>query len=174
MERREHWKSGNSIWRMNRFRWKKYKKPIPDFDQEAIIKQGDVHIPDYEPLYHDSFKECLELFEAEQVRLGEYKLLGLTFIGNGYYRCVKEGILYLIHSETLIPLFEEPIEAILQSLNAPEFIILKNGLSAVFDMDGNQLTEYVKGEFDWKWGKFDSLNCHSSRIITSVHFFSGH
>ena len=74
----------------------------------------------------------------------------------------------------MIPLFEEPIEAILQSLNAPEFIILKNGLSAVFDMDGNQLTEYVKGEFDWKWGKFDSLNCHSSRIITSVHFFSGH
>lgn len=142
----------------------KYKKSIPEYDQEAIVKQGDVHIPDYEPLYHDSFKECLELFEAEQSRLGEYKLLGLTFIGKGYYRCVKEGGLFLIDSETLNSLFDEPVEAILQSLNGPEFIVLKNGLSAVFDMNGNQLTDYVKGKFDWKWGKLDSSS-PNNRII---------
>lgn len=62
-------------------------------------------------------------------------------------------------------MFDEPIEAMLQSLNGPEFIVRKNGLSAVFDMDGKQLTDFVKGEFDWKWGDVDFLNYHPVRII---------
>jgi hypothetical protein len=102
---------------------KTYKKPIPEFDQEAIIKQGDVHIPDYEPIYHDTFKECFDLFEKEQSRLGDYELLGLSLIGNGYYRCAKDGGLFLVNSETLKTMFDEPIESMLQSLNGPEFII---------------------------------------------------
>ncbi len=144
---------------------KEFGKPIPEFDQDAIMKQGDVHTPDYEPVYHDSFKECIALFEKEQSRLGDYELLGLDFTGNGYYRCVKNGGLYLINSETLKPMFDEPIEAMLKSLNGPEFIVCKNGLSAVFDKNGKQLTDFVKGEFDWKWGDVDYLNYHLVRII---------
>lgn len=147
------------------FAEKTYKKPIPEFNQETIIKQGDVHLVDYEPIYHDSFKECFDLFEIEQSRLGEYELLGLTLIGNGYYRCAKDGGLYLINSETLKPMFNEPVESILRSLNGPEFIILKDGMSAVFGMDGNQLTDYVKGQFYWKWGDHDFPNDKSTRII---------
>ena len=52
-------------------------------------------------------------------------------------------------------MFDEPIESMLQSLNGPEFVIRKNGLSAVFDKNGNQLTDFVIGEFDWKWGDVD-------------------
>ena len=142
-----------------------YGKPISEFDQEAIMRQGDVHIPDYEPLYHDDFKECIALFEKEQSKLNGYELLGLAIIGNGYYRCLKDGGLYFINAETLKPMFEEPVEAILRSLNGPEFIVFKNGKSAVFDMDGIQLTEYVKGEFNWRWDKYDFSDGHPMRII---------
>ena len=38
-------------------------------------------------------------------------------------------------------MFEEPIEGMLQSLNGPEFIVKKNGLSAVFDMNHYELAE---------------------------------
>lgn len=145
---------------------KKYGKKIPEFDQEAIINQGNVHVPDYEPLYHDTFKECRAKFDEVQAKLKEYRLLGLDFTGNGYYRCVKDGGLYLINSESFEPMFKEPIESMLQSLNGPEFVIRKNGLSAVFDMDGNQLTDFVNGQFDWKWGDFDPLKeYHPVRII---------
>ena len=148
------------------FAEKKYGKPIPEFDQQAIMAQGDVHIPKYEPLYHDSFKECFAKFDKVQSEIRDFKLLGLHYTGNGYYRCEKNGGLYLINSRTFKPMFDKPIEAMLQSLNGSEFIIRKNGLSAVFDMDGNQLTDFVKGEFDWKWAKIDMLKeYHPKRII---------
>lgn len=129
---------------------KKYGKNLPEFDQNSIMAQGDVHIPDYEPIYHDSFKECKELYDRLQSKLPDYKLLGLYRTGNGFLRCEKDGMLFLINEETLKPLFDEPIEGMLQSLNGPEFIVKRNGLSAVFDMNGNKLTDYVKGSFRWE------------------------
>lgn len=44
----EHWMQ---------FVCEKYGKPIPEFDISVFQAQGDVHIPDYEPIYHDSFKD---------------------------------------------------------------------------------------------------------------------
>ncbi|MGI6242380.1 MAG: hypothetical protein ACOYJK_02400 [Prevotella sp.] len=144
-----------------------YGKDIPEFDQSAILAQGDDTIPDCEPIYHDSFKECKELFDSLQAKLGDYNLLGLYTIGNGYLRCEKNGLLFLINKKTLKPMFDKPIEGALRSLNGPEFIVKKNGLSAVFDMDGIQLTEFVKGDFDWKWAPFEPLkgDDSSKRII---------
>ena len=129
--------------------------PIPEFDQNAIMQQGDVHIPDYEPVYHDSFKECNDTFNEVQSKLKDYTLLGIEYIANGYYRCKKDEGLFLINSDTFKLMFDEPIEAMLQNLNGPEFVIKKNGLSAVFDGEGNQLTEFVPGVFDWKWSKME-------------------
>lgn len=96
--------------------------PIPEFDQASIMNQGDVHIPDYEPVYHDTFKECRDIFEDIQSKLKGYILLGLEFVGNGYYRCEKDGGLYLINSKTFESMFNEPIESMLQSLNGPKFV----------------------------------------------------
>lgn len=145
---------------------KKYGKCIPEFDQSAILAQGDVHIPDYEPIYHDSFKECKELFENLQAKLGDYRLLGLYRTDNGYLRCEKNGLLFLIHEETLQPMFDQPVEGMLQSLNGPEFIVKKDGLSAVFDKNGVQLTDFVKGDFEWKWVPSNtSRNGCEERII---------
>lgn len=140
---------------------------IPEFDQGEIMKQENVYIPNYEPVYHDTFRECKETFADVQSKLKGYRLLGIEYVGNGYYRCEREGGLYLINSGTLMPMFREPIEAMLNTLNGPEFVIKKDGLSAVFDMDGKQLTDYVQGVFDWKWSEVD-LNCISpcqKRII---------
>ena len=136
--------------------------PIPEFSQDEIMKQGDVYFPDHEPVYHDSFKECFDTFNEVQRKLPDYELLGISYIGNKYYRCKKSGGLYLIHSESLQPMFSEPIEVLDCPLNGPEIVIKKGGLSAVFDMDGQQLTDFVPGRFDWKWGK-DVVN--SMRVI---------
>ena len=146
---------------------KRYGKNLPEFDQDSIMAQGYEQIPDYEPIYHDSFKECKELYNKLQSKLGEYKLLGLDRTGNGYLRCAKDGRLFLINEETLKPMFDEPIEGMLQSLNGPEFIVKKNGLSAVFDMDGNQLTDYVEGRFNWRWAPYDpnKIRSETLRII---------
>lgn len=141
---------------------------IPEFDQSAIMQQGDVHIPDYEPVYHDSFKECIEKFEEVQSKLSDYTLLGLEFVGDGYYRCKKDDGLYLINSETYKSMYKEPIQAMLQNLNGPEFVIRKDGLSAVFDMDGNQLTDYVPGIFDWKWTEIDEKDFPAYQIKRTI------
>ena len=142
--------------------------PISEFDPKAIMQQGDVPIPDYEPVYHDSFKECNDTFNEVQSKLKGYTLLGLEYIGNDYYRCENEAGLYLIHSETFKPMFNEPIETMLQNLNGPEFVIKKNGLSAVFDMDGKQLTDFEPGVFYWKWTEIGENGFdpnHSKRTI---------
>lgn len=144
---------------------KMYGKPIPEFDQAAIMVQGDVSIPDYEPIYHDRFEECKELYDNIQAKIDGYKLLGLNRIGNDYLRCERDGQLFLINEKTLRPMFDEPIEGMLNSLNGPEFIIKKGGLSAVFDMDGKQLTDFVKGAFECEWAPYNRLESDPYRRI---------
>lgn len=136
---------------------KKYGKSLPEFDQSSILRQGDEFIPDYETIYHDSFRECNELYNKLQSKLGDYRLLGLYRTGKDFLRCKKDDGLFLISEGTLKPLFKEPVEGILHSLNGPEFIVRKDGLSAVFDGDGNRLTGFVKGEFKWKWAPCDPI-----------------
>lgn len=129
----------------------KYGDKIPEFNQESIIAQGDVHIPDYEPIYHDCFKECKELIVQLQNKIPEYELIGLQRTGYNLLRCKKDDELFLVNEETQEVVTTAPIEAMEHSLNGPEFIIYKNGLSAVFDGEGNQLTDFVKGAFHWRW-----------------------
>lgn len=136
---------------------KDYGKSIPEFDQSALMAQGDVYIPDYEPIYHDSFKECKAHFNRLQSLIAGYKLLGIYRIGNKFVRCEKDGHLFLLNEHTLIPLFIEPVDGILCPLNGPEFVIVKNGLSAVFNAYGKQLTDFVKGHFKWKWAPVNPL-----------------
>ena len=127
-----------------------YGKNIQEFDPAAIMAHEDYNWK-FEPIYHDSFKECNELFDSLQKKLKGYRLLGLHTFGVGYLRCEKDGGLFLINEDTLEPLFKEPIDGILYSLNGPEFVVMKGDLRAVFDAYGKQLTDYVKGDFYWRW-----------------------
>lgn len=130
---------------------KQYGKEIPEFDQQWLIAQKE-YIPDYEPIYHDSFTECKQLFDSLQSRLGKYRLLGLTRFGDCYLRCEKDGKLYLVSEFSLRPLFNEPIDGILNYWLNNDFIVIKNGLSAVVNSSGHLLTDFVKGQFEWKRG----------------------
>lgn len=122
---------------------------IPEFDRDSIMRQGKVHIPDYEVIYHDSFKECSKLFNDTQQKLGEdVILLGISRIGNTY-RCLKNGNVVLLNIDSLKPLLDFPFDKVTHNLNGPEFVVFKDGLSAVFDSEGKQLTEFVSGTFKW-------------------------
>lgn len=143
---------------------KDYGKTIPEFDQSAILAQGNVHIPDYEPIYHDSLKECKAHFNRLQSQIAGYRLLGIYRIGKNFVRCEKDGHLFLLNEQTLTPLFQTPIDDVLCPLNGPEFVIVKNGLSAVFNAYRKQLTDFVKGRFESKWAPYNPLMPHE-RII---------
>lgn len=122
---------------------------IPEFDVDTIMQQGDVHIPDYEVIYHDSFKECRKLFKDIQQKLGDdAKLLGVSRIGNAY-RCLRNGNVVLVTIDSLKPLLDFPFDKATCDLNGPEIVVFKDGLSAVFDPEGKQLTEFVSGTFKW-------------------------
>lgn len=126
---------------------------IPEFDRDPIMRQGKVHIPDYEVIYHDSFKECSKLFNDTQQKLGEdVILLGISRIGNTY-RCLKNGNVVLLNIDSLKPLLDFPFDKVTHNLNGPEFVVFKDGLSAVFDSEGKQLTEFVSGTFKWEWSQ---------------------
>lgn len=126
---------------------------IPEFDRDSIMRQGKVHIPDYEVIYHDSFKECSKLFNDTQQKLGEdVILLGISRIGNTY-RCLKNGNVVLLNIDSLKPLLDFPFDKVTHNLNGPEFVVFKDGLSAVFDSEGKQLTEFVSGTFKWEWSQ---------------------
>lgn len=135
---------------------KKYGNPIPEFNQASIMAQGDVHIPDYEPIYHDSFRECKVEFDFLQSKLDNYRLLGILRFGNRYLRCAQDEGFNLIDATTLKPLFDKPVDGAFDLVGAYEFTIKKNGLSALFDMDGHQLTDFVKGKFDYKYDDYET------------------
>lgn len=145
---------------------KRYGAAIPEFDQASILACDKMADYDYAPIYHDSFEACKIHFDALQLQLTGYKLLGLYRIGDAFLRCEKDDRLFLINEHTLSLLFEELVDDVLCSLNGREFIVVKDGLSAVFDGSGNQLTAYVTGEFEWKWASPDLLNLrYHDRII---------
>lgn len=143
---------------------KDYGKTIPEFDQSAILAQRNVHIPDYEPIYHDLLKECKAHFNRLQSQIAGYRLLGIYRIGKNFVRCEQDRRLFLLNEQTLTPLFKTPINDVLCPLNGPEFVVVKNGLSAVFNAYGKQLTDFIKGRFEWKWAPYNPLMPHE-RII---------
>lgn len=131
---------------------------VPEFCCDDIFATGedDGTYYEYVNAYHDDFKECFEYFQYLQDKLKDMELLGLYRIGNNFLRCKKEGGLFLINEDTLQPLFEEPVDCVLNSFNyyySGKFVVIKDGLSAVFDENGKPMTDFVEGTFCWEWGK---------------------
>ena len=131
---------------------KKYNGRIPEFDVKNIMDQGDVYIPEYESIYHDSFIECRDQFENIQRKLGNIRLLGLHRTGHSY-RCERNGRLMIIDVDSLKPVISFSFDGVLQGLNGGEFVIVKDGLSAVFNPEGKQLTPFAQGTFKWRWAQ---------------------
>ena len=98
------------------------------------------------------------------LRLPDTDYLGIYRIGKNFVRCEKDRHPSLLNEQTLTPLFKTPINDVLCPLNGPEFVVVKNGLSTVFNAYGKQLTDFIKGRFEWKWAPYNPLMPHE-RII---------
>lgn len=129
---------------------KKYGKPIPEFSPELFIAQGNVGVLEYEPLYHDSFKEYQEKMHRYRSMVAERgEVLGLHLVSGRFVRCrVGDGI-NLFDMENREFLFDNPVECILKSFAGNGFVVVEGEKQAVFDADGKQLTDYVPGELTW-------------------------
>lgn len=146
------------------FAKKKYEEDIPEFDHEAILAQGDVHIPEYENIYHDTFKDCRELYDKESARFKDSRLIGITMFEYTYRVERKDGV-YFINAETGEELFDFPVLTLLQNNEIGIFIVKKDGLTAMFDHDKKQLTPFVAGQFEWKWSENKKTNQYYRTIF---------
>lgn len=116
------------------------------------MAQGDIHIPDYEDIYHDTFKDCRDLYDKERERFKDSRLIGITMF-EYMYRVERNDGVYFIYAETGEELFNLPVLTLLRNEECAIFIIKKDGLTALFDENKKQLTPFVAGQFEWKWAE---------------------
>jgi len=127
---------------------REYEKPIQELSPTDFWKFGPDGYLDYEPIYHDSFKECFDEFDRLQESIPDYRLLGISRVGDRFLRCEKHGELYLIDEHWKTPLIDAPVQTYWTF--DKHFVVIKDGKSALFDSSGIQLTPFVKGFFEWK------------------------
>lgn len=127
---------------------------IPEYNQASIVAQGDVHIPDYEPIYHDTFQECNEKFNSLSIELSikGFELLGIAQLYLNSYRCKKNNHVVLVNAQTLESVFPESYY-IKEILPREFFLVIDKGKSAVYNTALEQVTDFVDGDFKWKWNK---------------------
>lgn len=130
-----------------------YGKPIPEFDVAYIMQQDESFRA--EPIYHDTFRECKILYDIIQSQLGPFRLMSLMRVGDGYLKCEEEGQMYLVNEQTQNVMFDAPIREVQKFTDKLIGITRLDGLTAICDADGNNLTDYVKGEFEWDWYPFN-------------------
>lgn len=138
----------------------KLGKDIPEYDYEAILAQGDAHMLEYEPVYHDSLKECEQKWEslADRLSVIGYTPLGVVDI-NEYVRCRRksDNSIYLINLETLEPLTPYTPEAYYFDLFYPYFVVKRLGKYALFDRrEMKQVSPFVSEPFRKEWNAEDN------------------
>ncbi len=126
-------------------------------------------IENYGGIYHDSFEDYKTRFTQVQRQIMGYELLGTRIIGKHFYRTRKNGGIYLIDSRTFSPVNTEPYDDIIQDFSGLEFVIRKGNLSALFDGDGNPLSEFMEGSFSWSWY---GTHFHKRKIYNETTGFS--
>lgn len=137
------------------FARKKLGREIPEYNYEGIIKQGDVHIPEYETVYHDDFNECKIKYEALRKRIAclGYQPIGLNLCGE-YIRCIRQSdkSVHLLNLRTLEPLINGTPQAYYYDFPSSLFVVKLNDKYALFDFNGGkQLTELITQPFRKQW-----------------------
>lgn len=140
----------------------KFGGEIPEYDYNAIMAQGDVLVPNYEPVYHDSLKECDNKLRILTDRLDKagYEPIGLLDMG-GYKRCRRksDGSIHLVNMDTLEPMIEGTPEAYYFDFKSAFFVVKQYGKYALFDIrEGRQITPYVSEHFRQEWSKEYNAN----------------
>ena len=110
-----------------------YGKPIQELSPVDFWKLGPDGYLDYEPIYHDSFKECFDEFEYLQESIPNYRLLGISRVGDRFLRCEKNGELYLIDEHWKKPFIDAPVKTYWTF--GEYFVVVKDGKSALYEQD---------------------------------------
>lgn len=137
---------------------KEYGNPIPEYDPNGFIwKDNDCLIPDYEPVYHDLFRQCKEKLD-EKIRKFEpygYRPIELTDTW-GYSRCVRisDNTVHYIHPATFKPLVDGVADEYDNSFGGGVLIVKKQGKYAAYNMkEGCRISEYVAQPFRKEWSE---------------------
>lgn len=157
------------------FTRKKLGREIPEFDYDGIISQGDVDIPEYEPVYHDTFAECKIKHDALKKRLLclGYQPIELSPCG-GNIRCVRlsDKSVHLLNSKTLEPLICGTPQAYYFDYPSSMLVVKQNDKYALFDLqESKQLTEFVSHPFRKQWNKGINDNIAINEEIGRYYFF---
>lgn len=137
------------------FTRQKLGRDIPEYDYDGIIRQGDVHIPEYEPVYHDDFAECKIKYDTLKNRLSSlgYKPIDLSLFWE-YIRCIRlsDKTVHFLNSKTLEPLISGSPQSYYFDYVPSLFVIKQNDKYALFNFNGGkQLTEFVTQPFRKQW-----------------------
>jgi hypothetical protein len=125
---------------------REYEKPIQEFSSSDYWKLDSKGFLDVEPVYHDCFKECFAEFDRLQNSIPDYRLLGISRVGDCFLRCEKNGELYLIDEHWKKPFIDAPVKTYWTFDDI--FVVEKDGKSALHNYRGIQLTPFVKGVFE--------------------------
>lgn len=135
---------------------------IREFDEEAIDTFRRQHPNEYfGQVIHDSFKDCRENMDRLQKRYPDYHICHLGRVAAKYLKAYNDDGCFLMDQDTGNLLLDYPIDDVLENICGAGMIIQKDGLSALFSLEGRQMSDFVAGVWRWKWSKGDS----SGRVI---------
>lgn len=135
---------------------------IPEFNEADIDRFREENQHAYHAqIVHDSFQDCHILYEELKERFEGYTVVNLGRILGRYIKLHTGDGCYLADADTGEFVLDYPVDDVLENICGAGMIIQKDGLSAFFSIEGRQMSEFVSGEWRWKWGKGDS----SARII---------
>lgn len=137
-------------------------KVIPEFDEVEVdrFREENGHAY-YAQIVHDSFQDCMKRFEELQKRYADYSVRNLSRIADRYIKLHRDDGCYLVDADSGESLLDYPVDDVLENICGAGMIIQKNGLSAFFSLEGEQMSDFVTGKWRWRWKEGNS----SIRII---------
>lgn len=137
--------------------WLKYPKDgdkdesmVHEYDISIAKSYNEIQKLDYKSKYHDTFKECRELFNHYQEVFPAYEIVTISQAGD-YILAAQGDDLYLLNVNTGDRLTDFPIDGCDNTLNCGDFVVYKGKESALFTKEGKQVTPFREGTFTWDW-----------------------
>ena len=142
------------------------REGIVEYPYAELMKYEDWQFPAYEWCYHDSFEDIRKEYKELIAKCGDYKPTCIKGFGRAFVRVVKDGKINLLRRDTASVVFDSGVDDIKDFIES-EMLCLKDGKTAMFDLDANPVTDFVNGEFFVSRVRDDILCDYETRIITN-------
>ena len=127
---------------------------IQEFNESDIDRFRDENKHAYyAQIVHDSFQDCHIRFRKLKERFEGYTVLNLGRIVGRYAKLHSGDGCYLADAHTGELLLDYPVDDVLENICGAGMIIQKGARSAFFSLEGRQMSEFVSGEWRWKWAE---------------------